>query len=132
MNLGLFDNRRKYKQNEVTNKFIKELINSLKNMENEKNNNNINEMQNVQDEYDLYEKRKIFLDNQTRDGNNLIWIMEKNSVCISKHGDGGPISILDLEISLPEDAKIGKVYEEINGKYIYNEKLTQEIANIEK
>ena len=133
MNLGLFDNRRNNNKNEVTNKFIEELKNSLKNMENEEINhenndfNNISETSNVLDEYDLYEKKKIYLDNQTRNGNNLVWILDENSVCISKHGDGGTISINNLELPLPNDATIGEVYEEIDGQYIYNEEITEQI-----
>lgn len=58
------------------------------------------------EEYDLYEKRKILLDNYSRKGNELAWVMDKDSVCISKHGDGGPFSI--SEIDLPNNVKIRK------------------------
>ncbi|MBP3256128.1 MAG: hypothetical protein J6M60_06575 [Clostridia bacterium] len=127
MNLGLFDNRRN-DNNGLTNKFIEELKNSLKKMENEEK--NLNEADNVLEEYNLYEKRKIYLDNKTRFGNALAWVMDENSVCISENGDGGPISIKNID--LPEKAKSGEVYEKIDGKYIYNEEITEEINSIVK
>lgn len=138
MNLGLFDSRRNNNNDFVT-KFIEELKNALKKLENEGRsmnekqntiNKNMNEIDNVLEEYNLYEKRKIHLDNKTKWGNNLAWVMDKDSVCISENGDGGPFSIKD--INLPKNAKVGEVYEEINGKYIYNAKITQEIENIVK
>lgn len=80
------------------------------------------------DEYNVYEKKKIFLDNKSRKGNELVWIMDDNSVCISEDGDGGPISI--SEIALPNDAKVGEVYEKVDEKYIYNQELTTELNKI--
>ena len=137
MNLGLFDGRRN-NNNDFVNRFIEELRNALKNMEikgknmNEKqniqSNNDLNKKDNVLEEYNLYEARKIFLDNKTKWGNDLAWIMDEGSVCISEHGDGGPFSI--KEINLPKNVKVGEVYEKINGKYVYNEEITKEIANI--
>ena len=120
------------------NTFIEELKNALKGIINEgvnmnkkqniPNKHNLDEENNVLEEYNLYEKRKIFLDNKTKWGNNLAWVMDDNSVCISEHGDGGPFSI--KEIDLPKNAKVGEVYEEVNGKYIYNPEITLEISKI--
>lgn len=42
---------------------------------------NLNDENNVLEEYNLYEKKKIFLDNKTKSGNNLAWVMDDNSVC---------------------------------------------------
>ena len=80
------------------------------------------------DEYNVYEKKKIFLDNKSRKGNELVWIMDDNSVCISEDGDGGPISI--SEIDLPNDANVGEVYEKIDGEYIYNPNVTNKLKEI--
>ena len=76
----------------------------------------------------MYEKKKIFLDNKSRKGNELVWIMDKESVCISENGDGGPINI--SEINLPNDAKVGEVYEKIDGEYVYNPNITEELNKI--
>lgn len=139
MDLNLFNDRKNSndfinKNSGFINAFIDELKNALKHNVNENNNISneckLNKVNNVLEEYNLYEKRKIFLDNKTKWGNNLAWIMDENSVCISEHGDGGPISI--NEIKLPHNKKIGYVYEEINGRYIYNEEITLEINSIEK
>ena len=78
----------------------------------------------------LFEKREVFLDNKSRYGNDFAWITDENSVCISEHGDGGLYSI--SEINLPYNAKIGEVYEKINGTYIYNDIVTKEINNMTK
>lgn len=95
---------------------------------------NINENKNNQtkeiDEYDLYEKKKIFLDNKTRNGNDLAWIMDDNSVCVSENGDGGPVSI--DEVDLPVDRKVGEVYEKVDGRYVYNSEITRAVDAIEK
>ena len=80
------------------------------------------------DEYNIYEKKKIFLDNKSRKSNELAWIMDDNSVCISEDGDGGPISI--SEIDLPNDVKAGEVYEKIDGEYIYNHDITNKLKEI--
>ena len=58
----------------------------------------------------------------------MAWIMDDNSVCISEDGDGGPISI--NEIDLPSNAKIGEVYQKIEGNYIYNADITIELNKI--
>lgn len=126
MDLNLFEDRKT--NNDFINKFIEELKNALKNMMNE--GRNMSEKNNELDEYDLYEKRKIFLDNKSRKGNDLAWVMDDNSVCISEHGDGGPFFI--SEIDLPQNAKVGEVYEKVDGQYIYNSKITEEINKIGK
>jgi hypothetical protein len=126
LDLNLFDNRKI--NNDFTNKFIEELKNALKNMMNE--GRNMNETNNELDEYNLYEKKKIFLDNKSRSGNKLAWVMDDNSVCISEHGDGGPYFI--SETDLPQNVKVGEVYENIDGKYVYNSTITEEINEIEK
>lgn len=125
MDLNLFESREKG-GNSFINKFVEELKNSLKKFEN-KNQINIPE-NNVLEEYNLYEKKKIFLDNKSRKGNNFAWITDKNSVCISEHGDGGPYFL--SETDLPPNVKVGEVYEKINGEYIYNEEVTKELNNI--
>lgn len=121
MNLDLFENRNK--EDNSINKFIEELKNALEDtickMQNKKENNN------VLDEYNIYEKKKIYLDNKSRNGNDFAWIMDDKSVCLSEHGDGGPYAI--DEINLPPNAKVGEVYEKINGKYIYNPEITIEL-----
>lgn len=126
MELNLFDNRKI--NNDFTDKFIEELKIALKNMMNE--GRNMREKNNELDEYDLYEKKKIFLDNKSRRGNELAWVMDDNSVCISEHGDGGPYFI--SETDLPKNVKVGEVYEKINGQYVYNSNITEEINKIEK
>ena len=90
---------------------------------------NLNEENNILEEYNLYEAKKIFLDNKSWKGNDLAWIMDDKSVCLSEHGDGGPYFI--NEIDLPKDAKIGEVYEKIDGKFIYNAAITEELNKIE-
>ena len=65
MDLNLFEDRKN--NNNFVEKFIEELKNSLEKImkrdENMKNENNDLE------EYNLFEKRKIFLDNKSRKGN---------------------------------------------------------------
>lgn len=137
MELNLFENKNN------KNSFIKQFINEIKAKNNreeemkEKQNENLvkdyEEAKNTEDlttGYDLYEKKKIFLDNKTRTGNPLAWIMDKNSVCISENGDGGPISI--EEINLPKEYKIGQVYEKADMKYIFNDEITKELNKITK
>ena len=100
MDLNLFEDRKN--NNNFVEKFIEELKNSLEKImkrdENMKNENNDLE------EYNLFEKRKIFLDNKSRKGNDLAWITDENSVCISEHGDGGPCFI--SEIDLPKNVNV--------------------------
>lgn len=124
MNLNLFENRKN--TNEYINKFIEELKDTLKKIEN--GSKNMKEQSNELDEYNLYEKRKVFLDNKSRRGNELAWIMDENSVYISEYGDGGPFFI--SEINLPSNVKIGEVYEKIDGQYVYNSVITKEINKI--
>lgn len=126
MNLGLFENRKI--NNDFTSKFIEELKEALENMIDE--GRNMNEKNNELEGYNLYEKKKIFLDNKSRRGNELAWVMDENSVCISENGDGGPFFI--NEIDLPRNAKVGEVYEKVDGKYIYNEDITIELKEIIK
>lgn len=125
MDLNLFD-RRNNSNDEFINKFIEELKNAQKNMRDE--DRNINEKDKVLEEYNLYEKRKIFLDNKSWKGNDLAWVMDEKSICLSEHGDGGPYAI--TEIDLPQNAKVGEVYEKIDGKYVYNSEITMEVNNI--
>lgn len=123
MDLNIFENREK-DNNRFIDKFLEELKNVLKNWE-KKNEGQDN---NVLDEYNLYEKRKVFLDNKSRRGNDFAWITDENSVCISEHGDGGPYSI--SETALPPNVKVGEVYEKINGEYVYNDDVTNELNDI--
>lgn len=120
LDLNLFDNRKK--EDSFIGKFINELKNAIENRTNK------NEENNVINEYNIFERKKIFLDNRSRKGNELVWIMDDNSVCISENGDGGAISI--NEVDLPTNAKIGKVYEKVNGKYIYNKNITAELEEV--
>ena len=124
MDLNLFENKKI--GNDFIDKFIEELKNAIHNTKNE--NKNRNEKSNILDEYNLYEKKKIFLDNKSRKGNELAWIMDDNSVCISEDGEGGPVSI--SEIDLPNDVKVGEVYEKVDEKYIYNPDITIELNKI--
>ena len=79
-------------------------------------------------EYEVYERKKLFLDNKSKNGNDLAWVMDENSVCISEDGDGGPIAI--SQIKLPNNATVGDVYEKVAGYYMYNETLTYELRNV--
>lgn len=124
MDLNLFENRKT--EDNFINKFIEELKKALENTISQKQNRK--EESNVMDEYNRYERRKIFLDNKSRKSNELAWIMDNNSVCISEDGDGGPISI--SEIDLPNDVKVGEVYEKVDEKYIYNPDITIELNKI--
>lgn len=129
MDLNLFNNKKinNNKNNDFINAFMGELKNALKNIMNE--GKNMNKKDNVLEEYNLYEKRKIFLDNKSWKGNDFAWVIDDKSVYISEHGDGGPYAI--AEIDFPKDAKVGEVYEKIDGKYVYNEAVTEEINKIE-
>lgn len=124
MDLNLFENRNK--ENNFIDKFMEELKSALEDtigkMQNKKENNN------VLDEYNRYERQKIFLDNKSRKENDLAWVMDNKSVCLSEHGDGGPYAI--DEINLPQNAKVGEVYEKVNGEYIYNSDITTELKGI--
>ena len=131
MDLNFFRDRNvtnKNFENNSINTFIDELSKALKNMINinENKNNQTNEI----DEYALYEKKTIFLDNKTRNGNDLAWIMDDNSVCVSESGDGGPVSI--DEVDLPVDRKAGEVYEKVDGRYVYNSEITRAVDAIVK
>ena len=106
--------------------FIEELKNALENTINKKQNRK--EENNVIDEYNRYERKKIFLDNKSKKGNDFAWVMDENSVCISEHGDGGPFFI--NEIDLPNNAKVGEVYEKVNGEYVYNSEITIQLKKI--
>lgn len=127
LDLNLFENRGKDNSSFID-KFLEELKNALKKFEN-KNQNNI-PANNVLEEYNLYEKKKIFLDNKSRKGNDFAWITDENSACISEHGDGGPYFL--AETDLPTNVKVGEVYEKINGEYVYNEDVTKELNSITK
>ena len=137
MNLDLFNNNANTNDNFV-NKFMKELTETLENFvsktKSEDTNGNVlteNEVTNntnILDEYNLYEKKKIYLDNISHNGNALAWITDENSVCISENGDGGPISI--NEIDLPENAEVGEIYEKIGDEYVFNTELTIALNNI--
>ena len=123
MDLNLFENKKT--EDNCINQFIEELKNALENTISQKQNKN--EKSNVLDEYNIYEKKKIFLDNKSRKSNELAWIMDDNSVCISEDGDGGPISI--SEIDLPNNAKVGDVYEKIDEEYVYNPDITSKLKD---
>ena len=134
MNLNLFNDRKidnnfSNKNNDFVNAFIEELKNALKNIMNEgrsmSEEKNTSKENNVLEEYNLYEKRKIFLDNKSWKGNDFAWIMDDK---LSEHGDGGPYGIDELD--LPENVKVGEVYEKINGEYVYNAEVTEEINKI--
>lgn len=127
MDLNLFDRKNDHSKDFIK-EFIEELKNALKNMMNEGKNMNENNSDNVVEEYNLYERRKIFLDNKSWQGNDLAWIMDEKSVCIAEHGDGGPCNI--SEIDLPENAKVGDVYEKVEGKYVYNADITDKLKEI--
>ena len=124
MNLNLFDHKRN--ENSFIDKFMEELKSALNNTISEKQNRK--KTNNELDQYNIYEKKKIFLDNKTRNSNDLAWVMDNNSVCISEHGDGGPFLI--SEIDLPQNAKVGEVYEKIDNKYVYNQDITMELNKI--
>ena len=137
MNLDLFNNNANTNDNFIT-KFIEELKEALENIisivkkedtdiEFADDEENAEEMT-VYESYDLYEKRKVYLDNISHNGNDLAWITDENSVCISRHGDYGVISADEIE--LLKNAKVGEVYEKIDGKYVLNMDLTIAINNI--
>lgn len=96
MDLNLFENREKNNNN-----FVDQFIEELKNFINKKQNNF--QKDNIIDEDKLYEKKKIFLDNKSRHGNDLAWITDEKSACISEHGDSGSYFI--SETDLPQDVK---------------------------
>lgn len=54
--------------------------------------------------------------------------MDEGSVCISENGDGGPYVM--EESDLPRKAKVGEVYEKVNGEYIYNPDVTNKLREI--
>lgn len=124
MDLNLFENRKT--EDNFINKFIEELKKALENTISQKHNKNENN--NVMEDYNRYERRKVFLDNKSWKGNDLAWIMDEESVCISEHGDGGPFSI--NEFNIPNNAKVGDVYEKIDGEYVYNPDITDKLKEI--
>lgn len=122
MNLNLFENKK------FEDGFINKFIEELKSVLNNSFSNNVNEENVVLDEYNLYERKKNVLDNISRNGNDLAWIMDDNSVCISENGDGGPVSISELD--LPDGVHVGEVYEKVDGEYVYNSDITMELNKI--
>lgn len=124
MDLNLFENRNT--EDNFISKFIEELKDALENTLCKKQNSK--EESNVMDEYNRYERRKIFLDNKSKNGNEFAWVMDEGSVCISENGDGGPFSI--SKIDLPNNAKVGDVYENIDEEYIYNHDVTKKLKEI--
>jgi len=141
LDLNLFNNKEigNNKNNDFINTFIEELKKALKNImngsidmnqkKNIQNESNLNDENDALEGYNLYETKKIFLDNKSWKGNDLVWIIDDKSVCLSEHGDGGSYFI--SEIDLPEEAKPGEVYEKIDGKYVYNAEITETINKIE-
>lgn len=140
MDLNIFNNREinNNKNNDFISTFIEELQNALKNIinesigmnqkENVSNESHLNNENDVLEGYNLYETKKVFLDNKSWKGNDLAWVIDDKSVCLSEHGDGGPYFI--SEIDLPKNAKAREVYEKINGKYIYNPNITAKLKEI--
>ena len=124
MDLNLF--KKINTEDNFISEFIEELKNALENTINKKQNRK--EENNVIDEYNRYERKKIFLDNKSKKRNDFAWVMDENSVCISEHGDGGPLFI--NEIDLPNNAKVGEVYEKVNGEYVYNSEITIQLKKI--
>lgn len=124
MDLNLFENKKT--EDNFINKFIEELKKAIENKSNQKSKKN--EETNIVDEYNMYERKKIFLDNKSKKGNDLAWVMDENSVCISQNGEGGPV--FTNEISLPQNAKIGDVFEKVNGEYVYNPDITNQLKEI--
>lgn len=126
MDLNLFDRKNDNSNNNFIKDFIEELKNALENTMNKRQNKN--EENNIMEEYDRYERRKVFLDNKSWNGNDFAWVMDEGSVCISEHGEGGPYAISDID--LPKNAKVGEVYEKIDGNYIYNSDITNKLKEI--
>ena len=126
MDLNLFDRRNDNSNNNFIKEFIEELKNALENTIN--NIQNKNEENNVMEEYNRYERRKVFLDNKSCNGNDFAWVMDERSVGISEHVNGGPYAISDID--LPKNAKVGDVYEKIDGKYIYNSDITAKLKEL--
>ena len=126
MDLNLFDRKNDNSKNNFIKDFIEELKNALENTMNKRQNKN--EENNIMEEYDRYERRKVFLDNKSWNGNSFAWVMDEGSVCISEHGEGGLYAISDID--LPKNAKIGEVYEKIDGKYTYNYDITAKLKEI--
>ena len=114
----------KVKEENTTGKYIEKEDSKSQNTENEKMHDENNDLE----EYNLFEKRKIFLDNKSRKGNELAWITDENSVYISEDGDGGIYFI--SETDLPDDVKAGEVYQKIDGKYVIDSSLTEEINSL--
>ena len=124
MDLNLFKNKKT--EDNFINKFIDELKSALDKKISQMQNRN--EESNVLDEYNVYERRKIFLDNKSRNCNELAWVMDDKSVCLSEDGDGGPMAI--SKVNLPNNAKVGEVYEKVDGEYVYNPDMTIKLKEI--
>ena len=124
MDLNIFE-RNKNNSNGFIKEFIRDLKNALKNMMDE--GKGMNENDKVLEEYNLYERRKNFLDNKSWKGNGYAWAIPKYGKNTA-NSDGGPCSI--FEIDLPKNAKVGEVYEKIDGKYIYNFDMTAKLKEI--
>lgn len=124
LNLDLFENKK------LEDGFINKFIEELKSILNNSTTKDINEENIVLDEYNLYERKKNILDNISRKGNDLAWIMDDNSVCISESGDGGPVSISELD--LPDGVHAGEVYEKVDGEYVYNSDITMKLRGWHK
>ena len=125
MDLNLFENREK-NNNSFIDKFLEELKNVLNNFESKKQNNDI-QNSNIQ-QNNTKEKNVLDEYNKSRKGNDFAWVTDEKSACISEHGDGGPYFL--SETDLPQNVKVGEVYEKINGKYVYNDEVTKELNRI--
>lgn len=78
----------------------------MENTNNSKNNLNKSNESNINDEYNLYEKRQIFLDNENiKKGNDIFWIRDKDTVCVSKDRDNRTYYPKEIE-DLPKSAKV--------------------------
>ena len=147
MNLNLFEDRNN--NGNFVEKFIEELKNSLEKMTKRDKNTATEQVkeENTTDKYIEKEDRKSqntesekmpdenndleeynLLDNKSRKGNDLAWITDENSVYISEYGDGGIHFI--SETDLPDNAKAGEVYQKIDGKYVIDSSLTEEINSL--
>lgn len=124
LDLNLFDHDKI--ENGYIDNVISEIKSILKNVQNERK--DMIDKESTLNEFELYEKKKIFLDNKSRRGNDLAWIMDENSVCISEAGDGGPMSISDIK--LPSNVTVGQVYEKVGDEYVYNQELTAELNKV--
>lgn len=102
----------------------------MENVNSSKTNLNKNEEININDEYNLYEKKQIFLDNENiKKGNDIFWIRDEDTVCVSKDRDNRTYYLEEIE-DLPKSVQVGDVYEKIDGKYVFNKELTERVKNI--